>query len=57
MKTKYIACIFLAFVAIIGINVFAAKRDAELLKAAPTLKERYCASLPPTQFHPDCDVE
>jgi hypothetical protein len=54
MKVTYI---LLAFVFILGVNVFAAKRDAELLKAAPTIKERYCASLPPTQFHPDCDVE
>jgi hypothetical protein len=54
MKVTYI---LLALIAIIGINVFAAKRDAELLRAAPTIKEHYCASLPPNQFHPDCHLE
>ena len=48
MNRKYLATGLIAFFAIIGLNVFLAKRDQELFKAY----DNACATLP--QPHPDC---
>lgn len=45
MKTTYI---FLAFIAILGWNIFLIKRDAALFNAY----DKVCAELP--NYHPDC---
>jgi hypothetical protein len=56
MKKRYFVLIALG---LIGYNLFLIQRDNALFEAynQPTPKERYCKTLSPSQFHPDCNVE
>lgn len=56
-RPKYIVAGVCGLAFILSYNALLIRRDAQLWQNRETLKERYCANLAPSKWHPDCNVE